>query len=725
MRRRNYYIIIGIIIILIGSVLTGVLVPLSNRRDFGSFSGGSLIEGTAATFNITQDVTTNFATYHPINVDYTPSIPYKKIPNNLVGVDLQGRSLTSDLRNLLSEYGFALLEGGKYDLVDYYGVDKGPYFVSTDICLHLFHLMFDFSLKLIEVTSFYDMFNETLYALRSDQITMYNTIGDPKIQYALERNIAYLSVMIYFLADDNSTIPTIGESLTLTEIDNINSLTWTSSAIFQYAEMFELYKVRGHYNDHELLPRYFKAMMYAGRMGFLLQESDSFPGLAINQTRMTLLLLFSFNTSVELSYTVMDYWEMLYDPITFYVGESDDLTPKECLEIYEDIDSPSVTELGNDSLILEYMNEAKKYRKPLINSIFLVDMDDYQNKTQSFRLFGQRFVSDSYIFQELMHPNVIDRGPPIGLDVFSVFGSPRADLHLKSEESYQNYKNQIDKLRNEFGSLNETSWTQNLYWLWLYTLFPLLKPASSGYPSFMQSNAWSDKALMTVMASWAELKHDTILYAKYPSSSWGIPPEYRGYVEPNPEVYARLSSLLQFLIDGLEGSYLSYPSSFHSKLIVLKSIFDRLIEISIKELNNEELSDEDHNFIIGFGSQISNAYLYKYEEMEITKARSAIIADVASANQIVLEVAVGNPYIIYVVVPDHRGKLYLTIGAALSYYEFNHPISDILNDEEWQQMLDTSPPDLPEWIIDNIPIILQSTSTAVMIHIFRRRNCKI
>lgn len=724
MRRRNYFIIFGLIIVLTGSILTGVLVPLSNRN-FGSFSGGNLIKDSAATFNVTQNVTTNFATYHPIDVDYTPSIPYKKIPNNLFGVDLQGMPVSSELKNMLSQYGFALVEGGKWDLVDYYGMDDGPYFVSTDVCLHLFHLMFDFSLKLIEVANFYDVFNETLYVLRSDQITMYNTIGDPKIQYALERNIAYLSVMIYFLADDNSTISTIGESLAFAEIDNINSLSGQSSAIFQYQEMFELYKVRGHYNDHELLPKYFKAMMYAGRMGFLLQESDSFPGLAINQTRMTLLLLSSFNSTIEPFYTVMDYWEILYDPITFYVGESDDLTPKECLEIYENIGSPSVTEFGNDSLILDYMIEAKKYRKPLINSMFLTNMDDYQNKTQSFRLFGQRFVPDSYIFQQLMHPNVIERGPPIGLDVFSVFGSPRADLHLKDEDSFQNYTTQIDKLRNEFGSLNETSWTQNLYWLWIYSLFPLLKPASSGYPSFMQSDAWSDKALMTVMASWAELKHDTILYAKYPITSWGIPPKYKGYVEPYPEVYARLSSLMHYLIEGLDTSNLSIPQEFSSKLEVLESIFDRLTEISIKELNNEKLSDDDHNFITGFGYQISKAYDYLYQDMKVTKERSAIIADVAAANQVVLEVAVGDPYRIYVVVPDHRGRLYLTRGAALSYYEFNHPISDILNDEEWQQMLDTNPPDLPEWIADNIPIILQSTSTAVMIHIFRRRNYKI
>jgi len=70
LRKRNYFIIFSLVVVLIGSILTGVLVPLSNKN-FGSFSGGNLIENSAATFNVTQDVTTNFATYYPIDVDYT------------------------------------------------------------------------------------------------------------------------------------------------------------------------------------------------------------------------------------------------------------------------------------------------------------------------------------------------------------------------------------------------------------------------------------------------------------------------------------------------------------------------------------------------------------------------------------------------------------------------------------------------------------------------------
>ncbi|NHJ40592.1 MAG: DUF3160 domain-containing protein, partial [Asgard group archaeon] len=157
---------------------------------------------------------------------------------------------------------------------------------------------------------------------------------------------------------------------------------------------------------------------------------------------------------------------------------------------------------------------------------------------------------------------------------------------------------------------------------------------------------------------------------------------------------------------------------------LMRNLFTTLRDLSIKELKNNRLTDSEMNFIIQFGDQLADIYDYYLEDMKITKERSAIIADVAGATtsmgSFVLEVAVGNPYIIYVVVPDNRGNLKLTYGATFSYYEFEQPISEILNDESWQEMLDTNPPDLPEWISINLPLV-QNTASTLLIIINRRR----
>ena len=50
---------------------------------------------------------------------------------------------------------------------------------------------------------------------------------------------------------------------------------------------------------------------------------------------------------------------------------------------------------------------------------------------------------------------------------------------------------------------------------WLATLRELSKPISdSKYPEAMRTRTWGMKTLNTQLASWTQLRHDTVLYAK-------------------------------------------------------------------------------------------------------------------------------------------------------------------------------------------------------------------
>ncbi len=74
--------------------------------------------------------------------------------------------------------------------------------------------------------------------------------------------------------------------------------------------------------------------------------------------------------------------------------------------------------------------------------------------------------------------------------------------------------------------------------------------------------------MITALASWAELRHDTILYVKQ-SYTWatgvaitGAAPleaKYYGYVEPNPELYARAKFAVELLKKGLEEQNVTTP----------------------------------------------------------------------------------------------------------------------------------------------------------------------
>ncbi len=717
LRNKKLMIISSSIIVAIVATNLAIFLPqLSGPNPYLDWNPDSVLEGTASSFAVTSGVSTSFGSYVPASLEYTPSIVPTVIAKGLTNVNMQGLDVSSDIKQMLETNGFAIVDQGYEDIYDIYSDRESPKFITTDLCLHAYHVLYDISLRVLEGERFFYDFETMLTTLRDAQISLNGSVTETVVHEALNKNIAYLSVMLYLINDTN-TIPTEVEDLTQTELDLINATQRAPSAIFGYDEDYTQYIVRGHYTRNEILANYFRAMMYAGRMGFLLQSPMGDPAMGIEHTRMAILLLSSFNSSIS-SETVWDYWDRIYEPTVFYVCSSDDLTPAEYYQIWQNLGGLEGDGLAAESVIEDFIEEAKTYRKPLINSMFIFETEDAENVTQGFRLMGQRFIPDSYIFQQLVHTNVGGRLMPTGLDVFSVFGSPRADYYMSNEnQSYPDYDDQILKLRGEFGNLNEYDWTQNLYWLWLYSLFPLLEPATVGYPGFMLSNAWSDKALMTSSASWAELRHDTILYAKQSYTYESSLPEIRkGYVEPYPEVYARLASLVRLMQSGLEERGLFF-GSFSSKLLYMAEIFDRLVELSIKELENEPLTSSDIGYINNVATLIGETASFYDPDAEdwVSEAddRMAVIADVHTDPNTgnVLEVASGDPFVIYVVVQDENGKLRLARGGTFSYYEFHHPMVDRLTDEGWQNMLDISPPPLPEWmILLFIPEILDSPS---------------
>ena len=77
------------------------------------------------------------------------------------------------------------------------------------------------------------------------------------------------------------------------------------------------------------------------------------------------------------------------------------------------------------------------------------------------------------------------------------------------------------------------------------------------YPQFMTTPQWEKKNLNSALASWAELKHDAILYGKQPMGAecgGGGPPApvVRGYVEPNVTYWTKAISLIDATVNVLK-----------------------------------------------------------------------------------------------------------------------------------------------------------------------------
>ncbi len=273
-------------------------------------------------------------------------------------------------------------------------------------------------------------------------------------------------------------------------------------------------------------------------------------------------------------------------------------------------------------------------------------------------------------------------------------------------------------MRGEIGGLQTSQWTENLYWSWLYTFRPLLEPKSpdSGYPTFMTSDAWTRKNLNTVLGSYTELKHDTILYAKQVmAEAGGGPPELvKGYVEPEPEFYARIAALAAMTRDGLlsrgllEKTEDQYATSDFNTLNQIESLALDLKRISEKELENKALTEEEYQLIRFYGGRIEHLTIAASDvEEEVPGGRgsmqdqdAAVVADVATGGPQLdqaLEEATGRIMEIYVVVPV-EGKLVLARGGIYSQYEFVQPSGNRLTNEQWRQRLDNGEaPEQADW----------------------------
>jgi hypothetical protein len=641
------------------------------------------------------------------------------------------------------EYDFGLFDPNRDDIVkpyEYLSNMDMLLFVSADMLLHLYHIQFDETLKDIEEREFYADISDLTTALLNDALSLHEQYtGD--LKEAAKRNIAYLSVAKK-LIDPNAQIPLLVADLVASELKKINAHAgFSESDIFIYKEDYSQYIPRGHYTRSEQLKRYFRTLMWYGRIAFLLKGAENWGPMgealisiedAKIQTIQAALLAKSIENIQVAQRSGLEVWDRLYSVTAFYVGLADDLTPYEYLDILDKIFGsdfePAILE--NQDIFFHLKTELSLLRSPKIYGgtgdiwinppVTSEALDEVLDKTKGMRLMGQRFIPDSYLFQHLVFPEVPeyfgnadpkpftygaqgDRCYPRGLDVMAVLGSARAkDILIEDGDTdYIDYELRFNELKDQFDAFDLADWNKNLYWSWLYSLRALIEGFGEGYPNFMRTPAWQEKELNAALASWTELRHDTILYAKqsYTPTRGGVspPPVVTGYVEPVPEFYGRLLALTQMTRLGLTD--LDALSSLATeRMINLETILNRLIEIANKELTNQPLSEDDYEYINDLAKTLEGAVL----GVENKGLKTTLIADVHtySFEALVVEEAVGNVDLIVVAFPGSNGSIFLAAGPVLSYYEFKHPVSDRLTDEAWRDML-ASPdrPKRPKWYV--------------------------
>ena len=619
------------------------------------------------------------------------------------------------LSQQLGEEGFAIVPARHAQLFQVYEENdyrEFPNFVTTDLYLQLYHLYIDCMLRELEMYQFF----HTIVSYNDDMVeAMKKLYQKTESGTALERATAH-NLRFFTIADvlfrgmksyDANTDQLIAE-----EVDKaIKATDDFSDFMADYKNVmfgYSLFRPRGHYTRNYVLEEYFRGMMWLQSVPFGMDNDDE------------------VNAAVIIAYTMMNNPEIQqkYDKInkiiTYMMGQPDNLSIIQVIDELKKINRP-MEDLLNDK---QAMSKLKKDLEEIGNKATRIRPKYERTSHNKINVMPQRYQPDAEVLQEMVDydnkPTL--RATPKGLDFMAAMGVSAAEQILKEEQTpWKDYDNHLKAMKKRMGEIN---WDETICTRWMNTLKVLNvwsgdKNNQKQLPYFMLNPEWSKKDLNAALASWAELKHDAILYAKQPMGAecgGGGPPEpiVKGYVEPNVGFWKKAIELLDNTEKLLkEQDMLTEKIKDATQRIREEAQF--LLNISEKELAGKELSEEEYGQIECIGATFENIsldlvrekdqYLMGWSDVQGADKKVALVADVYTANadnnpeKSILFEAVGEADEIYVVV-EIGGYLYLTRGSVLSYREFIQPIDQPrLTDEEWQEQLEKNArKGVPEWM---------------------------
>lgn len=623
----------------------------------------------------------------------------------------QVKDIDPKLSQQLGQDGFAIVPARHNQLFEVYeqnDYQEFPNFVTTDLFLQLYHLYFDCMLRELEEARLLKLMTDFSHDMFYAMHRQLNWSGsDETIEQAALKNCVYYSVAYYLFTGQYLGTPDVQKlaqaeaELAMAGIDNF------STFMEDYKEIiypYSLYRPRGHYTRSDKLKRYFRGMMWLQTANFGLKNKAEVQA-AVMQT-----YAFKYDDQLVKKYKTLD------ELITYLMGKPDNLTIMQVWAEVKKLDMQMEDLLHNDEAMAKLtakLNEIgdkqtrlrPKFEKTSHNKI---------------NIMPQRYQPDGEVLQEMVDYDnrPTKRATPKGSDFFAAMQVSAAEQILLNEQSqWTGLKPMLEKMKLR---MQEITWSETIATEWMSTLRSLCdRDPQLNLPYFMVTDEWNLKDLNAMLASWAELKHDAILYAKQPAGAecgGGGPPEpvVKGYVEPNIGFWKKAITLLDNTERLLkEQNMLTEKVKDATERIREEAQF--LLNVSEKELAGKELSDEEYDQLEYIGATFENIsldlvrqpdqYLMGWSDVQGADKKVALVADVYTANadnnpnKSILFEAVGDADEIYVVV-EIGGYLYLTRGAVLSYREFIQPIDEPrLTDEEWQEQLEKNPrKGVPEWM---------------------------
>jgi hypothetical protein len=626
-----------------------------------------------------------------------------------------------------------------------------PVYVSADALLHAWHRTYDAMLE--ELEEFY-------LAPSLDQILAGMAASLPEARREFGEGVLAESVTDadYFLAVARSLLAGQPVESYLDQDERVAE-TLKACAGLQLKDFllfgrvrhmdFSQFMARGHYENSELLKKYFQAMMWCGRVDLRVAGT---PGEASPRELGAAVVLHELLRRSD----QFEEWQRFDRLLQALVGGTDSMTFAQLGDILVQANIKSPADLkdldtlaGLQAEILAGKIGLQHIRGDVYDSPL---GPEKMQLPRSFTVLGQKFVVDSWALSKVVYDDVIwnedkvQRRVPSALDMaFAVLGNDQVVPDLVSRMTTSDgrkfrdrldYQHNLAAVRNVIDAQEETAWDENVYVNWLACLRELSAPTTDArYPEAMRTRAWAMKALNTQLASWAQLRHDTVLYAK--QSYTGVPScEYpAGFVEAVPHFWSRLEKMTARAAKLLEETSLPdravekerelgriiviRVTDIQKKQVAFLRNFSRQVAIleaiARKELAQMQLTTEELKFlkeVIQLQREGSGSTSYGgwypglfYKGRTDSGVWDAIVADVhtdppapaVSDPGCVLHQGVGNVELLLIAVDSGEDHM-VYAGPVLSHYEFEMPAVVRKSDAEWRQNIrDDKLPPRPEW----------------------------
>lgn len=667
--------------------------------------------------------------------------------------------------------------------------DDLPVFVSTDAILHAWHRSFVTMLAEIEETCFQPKLSQILDGMAAFVPVLWaQSAGTAMTNGVLDAD--YFLAVASSLANGVNDYGSLGQSARIsTTLNAINNLQPATINLYGEPRVmdFSQFRVRGHYESLPALSQYFRAMMWCGLADF--RYAGFSMGVDLGGTNT----LRELSGAVALGFALKNSggfsnWLAFNRTLEMLVGTPDSLNFAQLLDLLWAAGIYSPASLPNQAALTNLQNRLMTGQlgmQQITSGYYFSPFGPGQAKLpRAFTVMGRRFVADSWalgkctfdqiIWDEDGIPSLTDkvlRRVPSALDiVFSIFGNNQVVPELAARISRTNlvfadgraywrdgrkYQHNLAAVKNTIDRQPAAAWRNNIYNHWLGCLRELSAPTTGPqYPEAMRTRQWALKTVNTQLASWTQLRHDTILYAQQSYTPIILCAYPDGYVEPRPAFWSRMREMSaatrEVMVPLSANGNFTYTHYFegppyvtnivvsgetmHSNRLALMDRFistlDTLKAISEKEWNRVSLSADESLFLqrlVEFNYVGERTYTGWYPALFYEPGSEylppdprirpkgdnkgsdywdALVTDVHTDPQDViagdpgsiLHEGVGNVHLLMISVDCGPGDKAVYAGPVLSHYEFELGPTTRKTDSQWKNEVRAGilPPQ-PDW----------------------------